>query len=141
MAYETRALPVVVLFTPKEFGDESGFFFVSFRERVFGDATDLDYRFVHDNHSKSVKVVLRCLHYQLPPHAHGMLARVIQATVFDVALDIRKSSPNFGKWVNVMLSAENKHQLWIPTSFAHGFVTLTDTADFLQNHRLVCATV
>jgi len=131
MAYEKLALPEVVLFTPKVFGDERGFFFESFNEREFGEATGLDYRFVQDNHSKSVKGVLRGLHYQLPPHAQGKLVRVVQGAVFDVAVDIRKSSPNFGKWVGAMLSADNKQQLWIPPGFAHGFVTLTDTAEFL----------
>ena len=131
MAFEKLALPEVVLFTPKVFGDERGFFFESFSEREFVEATGLDYRFVQDNHSKSVKGVLRGLHYQLPPHAQGKLVRVVQGAVFDVAVDIRKSSPNFGKWVGAMLSAENKQQLWIPPGFAHGFVTLTDTAEFL----------
>jgi dTDP-4-dehydrorhamnose 3,5-epimerase len=131
MAYEKLALPEVVLFTPKVFGDERGFFFESFSEREFVEATGLDYRFVQDNHSKSVKGVLRGLHYQLPPHAQGKLVRVVQGAVFDVAVDIRKSSPNFGKWVGAMLSADNKRQLWIPPGFAHGFVTLTDTAEFL----------
>lgn len=131
MAYEKLALPEVVLFTPKVFGDERGFFFESFSEREFVEATGLDYRFVQDNHSKSVKGVLRGLHYQLPPHAQGKLVRVVQGAVFDVAVDIRKSSPNFGNWVGAMLSADNKQQLWIPPGFAHGFVTLTDTAEFL----------
>ena len=131
MAYENLAMPEVVLFTPKVFGDERGFFFESFNEGEFLEATGLDYRFVQDNHSKSVKGVLRGLHYQLPPHAQGKLVRVVQGAVFDVAVDIRKSSPNFGKWVGAMLSAENKQQLWIPPGFAHGFVTLTDTAEFL----------
>jgi dTDP-4-dehydrorhamnose 3,5-epimerase len=131
MAYEKLSLPEVVLFTPKVFGDERGFFFESFSERQFVEATGLDYRFVQDNHSKSVKGVLRGLHYQLPPNAQGKLVRVVQGAVFDVAVDIRKSSPNFGKWVGAMLSADNKQQLWIPPGFAHGFVTLTDTAEFL----------
>jgi dTDP-4-dehydrorhamnose 3,5-epimerase len=131
MAYEKLALPEVVLFTPKVFGDERGFFFESFSERAFIEATGFDYRFVQDNHSKSVKGVLRGLHYQLPPHAQGKLVRVVQGEVFDVAVDIRKSSPNFGKWVGALLSSENKQQLWIPPGFAHGFVTLSDNAEFL----------
>ena len=131
MAYEKLALPEVVLFTPKVFGDERGFFFESFSEREFVEATGLDYSFVQDNHSKSVKGVLRGLHYQLPPNAQGKLVRVVQGAVFDVAVDIRKSSPNFGKWAGAMLSADNKQQLWIPPGFAHGFVTLTETAEFL----------
>ena len=131
MAYEKLALPEVVLFTPRVFGDERGFFFESFNEREFLEATGLDCRFVQDNHSKSVKGVLRGLHYQLPPHAQGKLVRVVEGSVFDVAVDIRKSSSNFGKWVGALLSADNKQQLWIPPGFAHGFVTLTDTAEFL----------
>jgi len=131
MAYEKLALPEVVLFTPRVFGDERGFFFESFSEREFAEATGLDLRFVQDNHSKSVKGVLRGLHYQLPPHPQGKLVRVVQGAVFDVAVDIRKSSPNFGKWVGATLSADNKQQLWIPPGFAHGFVTLTDNAEFL----------
>jgi dTDP-4-dehydrorhamnose 3,5-epimerase len=131
MAYEKISLPEVVLFTPRVFGDERGFFFESFNEREFIDATGLDCRFVQDNHSKSVKGVLRGLHYQLPPHPQGKLVRVVQGAVFDVAVDIRKTSPNFGKWVGATLSADNKQQLWIPPGFAHGFVTLTDTAEFL----------
>ena len=119
------------VFKPKVFGDERGSFFESFSEGEFAEATGLDYRFVQDNHSKSVKGVLRGLHYQLPPHAQGKLVRVVQGAVFDVAVDIRKSSPNFGKWVGSILSADNKQQLWIPPGFAHGFVTLTDTAEFL----------
>ena len=131
MAYEKLALPEVMLFTPRVFGDERGFFFESFSEREFAEATGLDLRFVQDNHSKSVKGVLRGLHYQLPPHPQGKLVRVVQGAVFDVAVDIRKSSPNFGKWVGATLSADNKQQLWIPPGFAHGFVTLTETAEFL----------
>lgn len=131
MAYEKLSLPEVVLFTPRVFGDERGFFFESFSEREFAEATGLDLLFVQDNHSKSVKGVLRGLHYQLPPHPQGKLVRVVQGAVFDVAVDIRKSSPNFGRWVGVKLSADNKQQLWIPPGFAHGFVTLTDTAEFL----------
>jgi dTDP-4-dehydrorhamnose 3,5-epimerase len=132
MAYEKLALPEVVLFTPRVFGDERGFFFESFNEREFAEATGLNNcRFVQDNHSRSVKGVLRGLHYQLPPHAQGKLVRVVQGAVFDVAVDIRKSSPNFGKWVGALLDADKKQQLWIPPGFAHGFVTLSDTAEFL----------
>lgn len=131
MGYEQLALPEVVLWTPKVFGDERGFFFESFNEREFVQATGQPMRFLQDNHSKSVQGVLRGLHYQLPPHAQGKLVRVVQGAVFDVAVDIRKASPNFGKWVGATLSADNKQQLWIPPGFAHGFVTLTDTAEFL----------
>ena len=132
MAYEKLVLPEVILFTPRVFGDERGFFFESFNEREFLEATGLDScHFVQDNHSKSVKGVLRGLHYQLPPHPQGKLVRVVQGAVFDVAVDIRKSSPNFGKWAGVFLDADKKQQLWIPPGFAHGFVTLSDTAEFL----------
>ena len=132
MTYEQLALPEVILFTPRVFGDERGFFFESFNEREFVEATGLNNcHFVQDNHNRSVKGVLRGLHYQLPPHAQGKLVRVVQGAVFDVAVDIRKSSPNFGKWVGVLLDADKKQQLWIPPGFAHGFVTLSDTAEFL----------
>ncbi|MDZ3990452.1 dTDP-4-dehydrorhamnose 3,5-epimerase [Pseudomonas sp. Teo4] len=125
------AIPEVVLFTPRVFGDERGFFYESFNARVFNEATGLQPDFVQDNHSKSVKGVLRGLHYQLPPHAQGKLVRVVQGEVFDVAVDIRCSSPTFGKWVGTVLSAQNNQQLWIPPGFAHGFVTLSETAEFL----------
>jgi dTDP-4-dehydrorhamnose 3,5-epimerase len=113
------------------FGDDRGFFFESFNENKFEEAIGRKINFVQDNHSKSLKGVLRGLHYQLPPKAQGKLVRVIQGEVFDVAVDIRKSSPTFGKWVGEIISAENKKQIWIPEGFAHGFVTLSDTAEFL----------
>lgn len=125
------SIPDVILFTPKVFGDERGFFFESFNQQVFEELTGLKRVFVQDNHSKSQKGVLRGLHYQLPPKAQGKLVRVVQGEVFDVAVDIRKSSPTFGQWVGAKLSAENHQQLWIPEGFAHGFVTLSDTAEFL----------
>lgn len=125
------AIPDVILFTPKVFGDERGFFYESFNQKTFAELTGLNPQFVQDNHSKSQKGVLRGLHYQLPPKAQGKLVRVVQGEVFDVAVDIRKSSPTFGQWVGVTLSAENKQQLWIPEGFAHGFVTLSETAEFL----------
>lgn len=131
MQFEKLAIPEVVLFTPKVFGDERGFFFESFNQNVFEQATGTAPAFVQDNHSKSVRGVLRGLHYQLPPHAQGKLVRVVQGAVFDVAVDIRRSSPTFGRWVGALLSADNKQQLWIPPGFAHGFVTLSDTAEFL----------
>lgn len=131
MQFEKLAIPEVVLFTPKVFGDERGFFFESFNQNVFEQATGTAPAFVQDNHSKSVRGVLRGLHYQLPPHAQGKLVRVAQGAVFDVAVDIRRSSPTFGRWVGALLSADNKRQLWIPPGFAHGFVTLSDTAEFL----------
>ncbi|MDT4328992.1 dTDP-4-dehydrorhamnose 3,5-epimerase [Methylomonas sp. MED-D] len=121
----------VILFSPKVFGDERGFFFESFNERLFEVLTGLNPRFVQDNHSKSQKGVLRGLHYQLPPNAQGKLVRVIQGEVFDVAVDIRKSSPTFGQWVGEILSEENKRQMWIPAGFAHGFLTLSESAEFL----------
>ncbi|MEY4209924.1 MAG: dTDP-4-dehydrorhamnose 3,5-epimerase [Pseudomonadota bacterium] len=124
-------IPDVVLIEPKLFGDERGYFFESFNHAQFNQAIGYEVRFVQDNHSKSQKGVLRGLHYQLPPKAQGKLVRVIQGEVFDVALDIRKESPTFGKWVGEILSADNKHQLWIPEGFAHGFITLSETAEFL----------
>ncbi len=124
-------LPEVLLIEPKVFGDERGFFFESFSQRLFDEAVGRPVTFVQDNHSSSQKGVLRGLHYQMPPHAQGKLVRVTEGEVFDVAVDIRKSSPRFGQWVGVHLSAENKHQLWIPEGFAHGFLTLSDTAQFL----------
>lgn len=125
------SIPDVILFTPKVFGDERGFFYESFNQQGFVELTGLKPSFVQDNHSKSQKGVLRGLHYQLPPKAQGKLVRVVQGEVFDVAVDIRKNSPTFGKWVGQILSAENKQQMWIPEGFAHGFVTLSDTAEFL----------
>jgi dTDP-4-dehydrorhamnose 3,5-epimerase len=126
------ALPEVVLFEPKVFGDERGFFFESFNQRAFEQATGLrGVSFVQDNHSRSVKGVLRGLHYQLPPKAQGKLVRVVRGAVFDVAVDIRRSSPNFGRWIGVELSEANYRQLWIPPGFAHGFLVLSDSADFL----------
>lgn len=120
----------VVLFEPKVFGDDRGFFFESFNNRVFEEATGLKRNFVQDNHSRSVKNVLRGLHYQIQ-HPQGKLVRVTAGEVFDVAVDIRKSSPTFGKWVGEALSAENKRMMWIPEGFAHGFVVLSDIAEFL----------
>ncbi|MGL5093092.1 MAG: dTDP-4-dehydrorhamnose 3,5-epimerase [Aeromonas sobria] len=125
------AIPDVLIFEPKVFGDERGFFFESFNHKLFEEAVGYPMTFVQDNHSKSSKGVLRGLHYQLPPHAQGKLVRCVAGEVFDVAVDIRKSSPTFGKWVGVNLSGENKRQLWIPKGFAHGFLTLSDTAEFL----------
>ncbi|WP_061289235.1 dTDP-4-dehydrorhamnose 3,5-epimerase [Azotobacter vinelandii] len=121
----------LVLFEPKVFGDDRGFFFESYNQRYFEDAVGRAVTFVQDNHSRSAQGVLRGLHYQLPSHAQGKLVRVVQGEVFDVAVDIRKSSPTFGQWVGVLLSAENKRQFWIPEGFAHGFVTLSETAEFL----------
>lgn len=131
MKITPTAIPDVLIIEPKVFGDERGFFFESFNQKAFEAATGLERGFVQDNHSKSQKGVLRGLHYQLPPMAQGKLVRVVQGEVFDVAVDIRKSSPTFGKWVGALLSADNKVQFWIPEGFAHGFITLSDTAEFL----------
>ncbi|HHO0881227.1 TPA: dTDP-4-dehydrorhamnose 3,5-epimerase [Aeromonas hydrophila] len=124
-------IPDVLIFEPKVFGDERGFFFESFNHKLFEEAVGYSVNFVQDNHSKSSKGVLRGLHYQLPPHAQGKLVRCVAGEVFDVAVDIRKRSPTFGQWVGVHLSGENKRQLWIPEGFAHGFLTLSDSAEFL----------
>ncbi len=125
------AIPDVVRIEPKVFGDDRGFFFESFNQRAFAEATGLDVQFVQDNHSKSRKNVLRGLHYQLPPKAQGKLVRVVAGEVFDVAVDIRKGSPTYGQWIGERLTAENKCQLWVPAGFAHGFLVLSDTAEFL----------
>ncbi len=125
------ALPEVLLIMPKVFGDERGFFYESYNEGAFLGSTGLDVRFVQDNHSRSARGVLRGLHYQLPPAAQGKLVRCVVGEVFDVAVDIRRSSPTFGKWIGEVLSAENKRQLWIPEGFAHGFLVLSEAAEFL----------
>ena len=124
------AIPDVVLIEPKVFGDERGFFLESFNQKAFNEATGTNHHFVQDNHSRSSKGVLRGLHYQIQ-QPQGKLVRVAQGAVFDVAVDIRKSSPTFGKWVGEVLSADNHRQLWVPPGFAHGFVVLSDTAEFL----------
>ncbi|MCK6190224.1 dTDP-4-dehydrorhamnose 3,5-epimerase [Pseudomonas sp. EYE_354] len=126
---ETR-LPGVLILEPQVFGDERGFFYESFNARAFENATGLKRDFVQDNHSRSQKGVLRGLHYQLE-HTQGKLVRVIAGEVMDVAVDIRRSSPNFGQWVSVRLSQQNKRQLWVPEGFAHGFVVLSDVAECL----------
>lgn len=124
-------IPDVLLIEPEIFGDDRGFFFESFNQNQFEKATGRKINFVQDNHSKSIKGVLRGLHYQISPKAQGKLVRVIQGEVFDVAVDLRQSSPTFGQWVGELLSADNKKQIWIPEGFAHGFLTLSDTAEFL----------
>lgn len=124
------SLPEVLVLAPKIFEDTRGFFFESFNARDFEKATGLKRDFVQDNHSRSSKGVLRGLHYQIQ-HPQGKLVRVISGEVFDVAVDLRRSSPNFGKWAAVKLSGDNKQQLWIPEGFAHGFVVLSETAEFL----------
>jgi dTDP-4-dehydrorhamnose 3,5-epimerase len=124
------AIPDVILLEPTVFGDDRGFFFESFNHRRFEEAVGKPVTFVQDNHSRSVKNVLRGLHYQIQ-QPQGKLVRVVQGDVFDVAVDLRRSSATFGQWVGVHLSAENKHQLWVPEGFAHGFVVLSETAEFL----------
>lgn len=124
------ALPEVVILEPKVFGDERGFFMESFNQRAFEEATGCKRDFVQDNHSRSRQGVLRGLHYQLE-QPQGKLVRVTHGRVFDVAVDLRRSSAHFGRWVGVELSAENQHQLWVPEGFGHGFVVLSESADFL----------
>jgi dTDP-4-dehydrorhamnose 3,5-epimerase len=124
------AIPDVVLLEPKVFGDARGFFLESYNRRVFKDATGADPDFIQDNHSRSAKNVLRGLHYQIL-QSQGKLVRVTAGAVFDVAVDIRKSSPTFGKWVGATLTAENRRQMWVPEGFAHGFLVLADGTEFL----------
>ncbi len=124
------AIPDVVLIEPQVFSDERGFFLESFNLKKFEKAIGREVTFVQDNHSKSVRHVLRGLHYQIK-QPQGKLVRVVVGEVFDVAVDIRKSSPTFGQWVGQILSAQNKKQLWVPEGFAHGFLTLSETAEFL----------
>jgi dTDP-4-dehydrorhamnose 3,5-epimerase len=124
------SIPDVLIIEPKVFGDERGFFYESFNQQAFNKATGTNVQFVQDNHSRSARGVLRGLHYQVK-QPQGKLVRVVQGAVFDVAVDIRASSPTFGHHVSVELSAENKCMLWVPEGFAHGFVTLSDTAEFL----------
>lgn len=132
MPYTVTAteLPEILILEPRVFSDDRGFFFESFNSRDFLEATGLDVAFVQDNHSRSAAGVLRGLHYQIE-HAQGKLVRVVSGAVFDVAVDLRRSSPNFGKWSGVLLSAENKRQLWVPPGFAHGFLVTEGPAEFL----------
>ena len=130
MRFRRLVIPDVILFEPTVYGDERGFFFESFNQKIFEEAVGREVSFVQDNHSKSTKGVLRGLHYQIK-QPQGKLVRVIAGEVFDVAVDIRKSSPTFGQWVGELLTGENKKQLWIPEGFAHGFLTLSDSAEFL----------
>ncbi|PLX84435.1 MAG: dTDP-4-dehydrorhamnose 3,5-epimerase [Desulfuromonas sp.] len=123
-------IPEVLIVEPKVFGDDRGFFFESFNERAWREATGLDSCFVQDNHSRSAKGVLRGLHYQIR-QPQGKYMRVVAGEVFDVAVDVRRSSSTFGKWVGIHLSAENKRHLWVPEGFAHGFLVLSDFAEFL----------
>ena len=124
------AIADVLIIEPKVFGDARGFFYESFNQKAFNEATGTNYHFVQDNHSRSSKGVLRGLHYQIQ-QPQGKLVRVLRGAVFDVAVDIRKSSPSFGKWVGVELSEDNHRQLWVPPGFAHGFLVLSDAAEFL----------
>lgn len=131
MEFKRLAIPDVWLIKPKPHRDVRGFFYESFNFKVFREATGLELNFVQDNHSNSTCGVLRGLHYQLPPHAQGKLIRVTKGAVFDVAVDIRKSSPTFGQWVGNRLTAEDFSQKWIPPGFAHGFLALSESAEFL----------
>ena len=129
-AVKTTSLPEVLILEPQVFGDNRGFFFESFNMRDFASVTGQSVHFVQDNHSRSVKGVLRGLHYQIQ-HPQGKLVRVTQGEVFDIAVDLRRSSANFGKWHGVLLSSSNHCQLWIPSGFAHGFLVLSECAEFL----------
>jgi dTDP-4-dehydrorhamnose 3,5-epimerase len=130
MKVTPSALPEVLIVEPKVFGDERGFFLESFNRRDFRAATGLDLDFVQDNHSRSGRNVLRGIHYQVT-RPQGKLVRVVRGAVFDVAVDLRRSSPRFGRWVGIELSEENKRQVWIPPGFGHGFLVRSDSADFL----------
>ena len=130
MKVTPTAIPEVLIIEPKVFGDARGFFYESFNQKAFNEATGTNYQFVQDNHSYSSKGVLRGMHYQIQ-QPQGKLVRVVRGAVFDVAVDIRKSSPTFGKWVGAELTEENHKQLWIPAGFAHGFLVTSDSAEFL----------
>ena len=130
MQIQTTAIPDVLIIEPTVFGDDRGLFYESFNQKRFTELTGVTRDFVQDNHSKSAKGVLRGLHYQIQ-QPQGKLVRVTQGEVFDVAVDMRRSSPNFGQWTGVVLSSDNKRQLWIPPGFAHGFLVTSDSAEFL----------
>lgn len=131
MLIEQPDLAPLLVLTPRAFPDERGFFTESYNKRAFDSAAGADVQFVQDNHSRSARGVLRGLHYQLAPNAQGKLVRVASGAIFDVAVDMRRSSPTFRRWFGIELSADNHRQLWIPEGFAHGFLTLSDTADVL----------
>jgi dTDP-4-dehydrorhamnose 3,5-epimerase len=131
MKVTKTALPGVLVIEPKVFGDARGFFFESFNQKAFDEAVGAPVTFVQDNHSRSARGVLRGLHLQADPHAQGKLVRVTSGRVFDVAADVRRGSPTFGRWVGAELSAEDHRQLWIPAGYAHGFLVVSDAADFL----------
>ena len=130
MKVTPTAIPDVLIIEPRVFGDARGFFYESFNQKAFNEATGLTLNFVQDNHSRSAQGVLRGLHYQIQ-QPQGKLVRVVRGAVFDVAVDIRKSSPTFGKWVGLELSEDNRKQIWIPAGFAHGFVVTSESAEFL----------
>ncbi len=131
MKITPTSLPEVLIIEPRVFGDARGFFTESWNEQAFDLAVGHAVRFVQDNHSRSVRGVLRGMHFQLPPHTQGKLVRVVSGAVFDVAVDLRRSSPNFGRWDGIELTADNHRQLWVPPGFAHGFLVLSENADFL----------
>lgn len=131
MLIEKTDLAQLLVLTPRLFRDERGFFAESYNKRAFAEAVGTDVEFVQDNHSRSTRGVLRGLHYQLPPSAQGKLVRVAAGEIFDVAVDLRRSSATFGRWFGIVLSSEKGNQLWIPAGFAHGFLTLSETADVL----------
>jgi dTDP-4-dehydrorhamnose 3,5-epimerase len=131
MKFTPLTIPDVLVFEPDVFEDQRGFFFESFNQSQFENVIGRKITFVQDNHSKSIKGVVRGLHYQLPPKEQGKLIRVIQGQIYDVAVDLRKKSPTFGQWVGEVLSAANKKQIWIPEGFAHGFITLSDNSEIL----------
>jgi dTDP-4-dehydrorhamnose 3,5-epimerase len=131
MPVSPTALPGVLILEPSVFGDERGFFLESFNQRAFDVAVGFPVTFVQDNHSRSQRGVLRGLHYQVAPHAQGKLVRVVRGSAFDVAVDIRRGSPTFGRWVGVTLDAASHRQMWIPPGFAHGFLALEDDTHFL----------
>lgn len=130
MQVKKTSIPEVLVIEPRVFKDDRGFFYESFNQRRFTEITGLDVTFVQDNHSRSQRDVLRGLHYQIH-QAQGKLVRVIKGSVFDVAVDVRKSSPTFGRWVGEVLSEDNNRQMWVPPGFAHGFLVCSDSADFL----------
>jgi dTDP-4-dehydrorhamnose 3,5-epimerase len=130
MNISPTTLPEVFVIEPRLFGDARGFFYESFNQRAFREGTGVEVEFVQDNHSRSARGVLRGLHYQIE-QAQGKLVRVVVGEVFDVAVDLRRSSPNFGRWVGVHLSADNRRQLWVPAGFGHGFLVLSESAEFL----------
>lgn len=131
MLIERATLADLLVLTPRFHRDERGFFAESYNRKAFAEAVGSDIEFVQDNHSRSTKGVLRGLHYQLPPRAQGKLVRVVDGEIFDVAVDLRRASPTFGRWFGTILSAEKGNQLWIPPGFAHGFLTLSESADVL----------